>query len=320
MNILNFFERKQSFRQNEEITNVNSTQNSDIGYMKYGIDFLLARMQNYMSEEINLSACMDAIKARTRTTQERLDEGREGLEEINRSYLDFREDADRIYEALEESDRKIGESEQNMGQLTREIENSKEQLSNMIETFEKLGEDFNNITALTANITGISSKTNLLALNASIEAARAGEAGRGFAVVADQIRELSSSTASLVSGIEESISTLKSTLRSLQGEISKTSDMMQANIGYADGLKSSVDQVKGCTDQVRSVSSNIVESILQCSNQVSESVQGISHIKDAVQGIEDEVVNLNRKSSQKSTTLSEMDDILHQFSTALHEG
>lgn len=316
-----FSKRQDTSNMYQPVTNttVTSNNNIDTSYMKDNVDVLLKRVKLYSDEETRLSSRIDNIREKTQNAQEQLDAGKDELENISQSYSEFRTGANEIYDLIDESEQKITESNASMQQLTDQIGDSKEQLSNMTETFERLEGDFNNITALTANITGISSRTNLLALNASIEAARAGEAGRGFAVVAEQIRELSSSTASLVSGIEESIDTLKNTLLSLQNEINKASDMMQSNIDYAGGLKHSIEQVCECTSQVKKVSNNIVDSILEKSSQIDASLDGISRIKNSVEDIDDEISNLNAKSSEKSSAISEMDDILQQFKTMLYK-
>ncbi len=64
-------------------------------------------------------------------------------------------------------------------------------------------------------ISNIAGQTNLLALNASIEAARAGEAGRGFAVVADEINNLSNTTASEITKVNELTGKVTESVRDL---------------------------------------------------------------------------------------------------------
>lgn len=82
------------------------------------------------------------------------------------------------------------------------FENIREKTSLAIEQSKSVSK----INALTENIKGISSHTNILALNASIEAARAGEAGKGFAVVASEIGSLASQTLYAVNDIDHIVS------------------------------------------------------------------------------------------------------------------
>ena len=71
-------------------------------------------------------------------------------------------------------------------------ENSKN--SGILEKLEKgvkeTSEGLVEANAVTATITSLAKKQNIVSLNASIEAARAGEAGRGFAVVAQEVKNM----------------------------------------------------------------------------------------------------------------------------------
>lgn len=116
-------------------------------------------------------------------------------------------------------------------------ENSKSQASLIyrkvekeLETALKEVEKVDMIKTLSQEILSITSKTNLIALNASIEAARAGEAGRGFAVVADEVRTLAESSKAVVDNIQTVINEVIDSVMALKDSAGTLLDFMKNHV------------------------------------------------------------------------------------------
>ncbi len=145
---------------------------------------------------------------------------------------------------------------------------SAEELAEVVETTNKMAtlsteveriledfkEEFQNVKEETSTIEGITSKTNLLALNASIEAARAGETGKGFAVVANEIRNLSSGTQASSNSIMEALSRLEETSEKMMESIAETVKLIQVNIEKVSNVNRSVTDI---TNDATSLGENI---------------------------------------------------------------
>lgn len=178
------------------------------------------------------------------------------------------------------------------------------------------------INALSDAIMGITSQTNMLALNASIEAARAGEAGRGFAVVADQIRILAEQSKEAVGNIQSITGQVSDAVSELSGDarellefvahqVINSYDNFQETVkaykddsqfvdglviefnGAAQRLLDSITGIMQAIEEVGTASNEGAEGTTDIAQRVSEVVEQTNQITIAVEGANEKVNKLN---------------------------
>ncbi|MBO4414595.1 MAG: methyl-accepting chemotaxis protein [Lachnospiraceae bacterium] len=135
------------------------------------------------------------------------------------------------------------------------------------------------INELTGTIMSISSRTGLLALNASIEAARAGEAGRGFSVVAGEIGNLATQSASTVKGISAIVVEVNDAVRMM-------SECIEELIGFLEtNVLTDYDNFSKVSDQYRSDAATFNDSMTRIDDSIAALSTNIGHIVEAISGI-----------------------------------
>ena len=92
----------------------------------------------------------------------------------------------------------------------RGMEGVRESALQSTQKVKRLAESLQEIETIIKLVADFTSRTNLLALNASIEAGRAGEFGRGFAVIAQEIRTLALNSADAAQQIATRIQSIQS--------------------------------------------------------------------------------------------------------------
>ncbi len=151
-------------------------------------------------------------------------------------------------------------------------------MANSSDNIAKLSNETKNIASILDVIKGVSSQTNLLALNAAIEAARAGEAGRGFAVVADEVRHLAQRTQEAATEIENMIVNLQ------EGTLSVVSSMEESQRNST----TSVDKANVADEKMQS----IIQSLQQVDNENHAVAEATKQQSDVIKSIDEDIVQL----------------------------
>lgn len=112
-------------------------------------------------------------------------------------------------------------------------------------------------------IVTISSKTNLLALNAEIEAARSGESGKAFAVIASQVRQLAINTKNAVAIGRENSDQIIPAIQALTQQASTFIDNLEDLNTRTQQIAAGAEEITSQAELLEQVSDALVQQMME---------------------------------------------------------
>ncbi len=185
-----------------------------------------------------------------------------GVEEVNRTMQSLLESASNVAESA----RGVFEN----AQRTRQTSDT------TVEQVNGLSGHAGRIAELLEVIRDIADRSDLLALNASLEATRAGDAGRAFSLVASEMRRLAER-------VTTSVSDVKSLLVDIRSSGASAIVATEEGRKLAEGTTESARQITMVTQQQRTVTGQILESMREISTILSQTASSTQDTRASIE-------------------------------------
>ena len=173
-------------------------------------------------------------------------------------------------------------------------------------------------------INGISSTTDLLAMNAAIEAAHAGNAGMGFRVVADEIRNLAEDTAKNSKDISNSLKKLVESIFQSGNKADETNLQFDNIFGGVKNISDLMSEIRNSMNELSTTSGQIIEVLsvlIDSSVKVKDSANGMSDMTRTINGSLEQIGNISEETKQSMTELRQgMSDIQNAILSVMETG
>ncbi|MFC5467447.1 methyl-accepting chemotaxis protein [Cohnella suwonensis] len=191
-------------------------------------------------------------------------------------------------------------------QAVGQMDETSQSMTRSTQTMDKLREHSEEIGSIVEMIRRISSRTNILALNASIEASRAGEHGRGFAVVAAEIRKLAEQTGDSVRKVEEKIDSIRSETHRMTGVIASASSEVEKGSATVTESGRLFAEITSEMRLVRSQAEDVSSSVEQLSAGIEEVLRSVDNVKEIARMSTDNANHVAAASEEQLATMQEV--------------
>lgn len=253
--------------------------------MSKGIEVIQAKAEQLKVAASTTQDAMRQVSVGATDTAEAVQKQLKQTEMIQGKVGQVAEASSIIEDSMQKTMDALSSGNEKVTQLVSQVEASvasSADVADKLETLDKYMEEMNSIVEL---ISGITSQTSLLALNASIEAARAGEAGRGFAVVATEISGMATQTkeatehiTKLIQDVSDAITQVVDVIRRMIGEIQEEKET--TNVTAESFVK-----IEESTNVIGQHVGNLalyIKELENANHEIAETVQTISAISEEV--------------------------------------
>ncbi|MDO5521367.1 MAG: methyl-accepting chemotaxis protein [bacterium] len=305
----------------DRLQHIFSMLRKDSEQMDQVVEEVLANVNNSNGSVADLSALTEELSATMEEVESSSAIINSNASEIKTEVLNFSEQSSKINDYSV----KMKEQADGLEQSAREtMETTNEKVKDIVSVLDQAIQDSKNVeqvNQLTTEILEISSKTNLLALNASIEAARAGEAGRGFAVVADEISQLAASSRETANRIQEVNGVVIGAVDNLANNAGHLVEFLNQSVlpefetfvsiggrykEDASFVKTEMEEFTKRSNELEKVVTEIAASIEMITSAIEDGVNGINGATESTQGLVNDMENITLRMEENNKITKEL--------------
>ena len=201
--------------------------------------------------------------------------------------------------------------------LTDASEKGHNSVRTAVETAEAVMQESAGIKQASMMIQEISSRTNLLAMNAAIESAHAGEAGKGFAVVADEIRNLAEQSKVQSKMIDENLHDLSDGITRIANDIKHVEEAFNVIYALSQTVKQQEEVISQAMAEQNSGNQQILDAMRAIGNSTVEVKNGSAEMLVGGDQILQAMRNLSNVTAGISDNMKQITNFSNQISEAV---